>query len=305
MKQVSKLFFLAIMLFAFSVNNVRAQEFKCEVRVIGSKISNVDNSVFASLKDAIYEFMNNRKWTEINFKEEERIECSISLLVNEVVEEGVYRGDLTIAFNRPVFSTSYQSAMLQYVDKGVLVEYSPSMTLDYAENSYMSNLTSVLAFYSYMILGIDFDSFSPNGGDRFFRAAESVVSAASSSNDDGWNSMGEAKTRYGMVENMTNARYAKLHDFYYQYHRQGLDVMSKDTKKARAAIMTALENLQEVYRERPNLFMVQLIIEAKRAEIKNVFSQADKNERTKAMNIMRNIDPSKASEYDEIIAGRK
>lgn len=293
------------MLFALFVNSVSAQEFKCEVRVIGSKVSNVDNSVFNSLKDAIYDFMNNRKWTDINFKEEERIECSISMLVNEAVDEGVYVGDLTIAFNRPIFSTSYQTPMLQYIDKGVRFEYSPSMTLDYADNSYMSNLTSVLAFYSYMCLGIDFDSFSPNGGDRFFRAAESVVSAASSSDDKGWNSMGETRSRYWMAENMTNTRYAKLHDFYYQYHRLGLDMMSKDAKKGRASMMTALENLQEVYRERPNLFVVQLIIEAKRAEIKNAFSQADKEERTKAMNIMRNIDPSKASEYDEIIAGRK
>ena len=294
------------MLCVVSMDKASAQEFKCEVRVIASKISNVDNSVFVSMKDAIYDFMNNRKWTEINFKEEERIECSVSLLVNEVVEEGVYTCDLTIAFNRPVYSSSYQTTMLSYNDKNVRVEYTPSTTLDFAENSYMSNLTSVLGFYAYMCLGLDFDSFSLNGGDRFFRSAESVVnSVSSSSGDDGWNSMGETKTRYWMVENMTNSRYSKLHDFYYKYHRQGLDVMYKDVKTGRAAIMSALEDLQEVYRERPNLFMLQLVIESKRFEIKNIFSQADKNERTKAMNIMRNIDPSKASEYDEIIAGKK
>lgn len=305
MRNVERIITLAVVLCALCVGQLHSQELKCDVRVMATKISNVDNSVFTSLKDAVYDFMNNRRWTEINFKDEERIECTITITVNEAVSDGNYVGDFTVAFNRPVFQSSYLAPMLTHIDKGIQFEYVPSTTLDYSDNTYTSNLTSVLAFYAYMIIGMDFDTFSPNGGETFFRSAESVVSAASSSGMSGWGSIGETKSRYWMVENLTNSRYAKLHEFLYKYHRLGLDVMHKDTKNGRAEIFAALEALQEVCRERPNLFMAQLIIEAKRNEIMNIFEGAEKNERTKAMNIMRGIDPSKATEYDEVIAGRR
>ena len=175
--------------------------------------------------------------------------------------------------------------------------------LDFSANTHMSDLTSTIAFYVYTFLGLDFDSFSLNGGKPFFEVAQQIVDNAQSSSQVGWKAMDGNKNRYWLAENMNNNSYAPLHQFMYEYHRLGLDVMSENPDEGRATILKSLEYLQNVYSTYPTCFWLQLIIEAKRDEIINVFSEGSQQEKTKAANIMKQIDPSKASQYDAILQG--
>ena len=172
--------------------------------------------------------------------------------------------------------------------------------MEYQENSYSSNLTSVMAYYLYMILGLDFDSFSQNGGTPFYEKAESVVNAAQSSPEKGWSAFEDQRNRYWLVENYLNKSYSGLRSFLYEYHRKGLDVMPDKTEQGRAAILQSLNYLQEVYKEQPGLFALQLLVDAKGDEIINIFSEGNPKEKSEAQNIMKKIDPANASEYSKI-----
>jgi hypothetical protein len=291
---------LGMMLWAMPLH---AQELKCDIRVNTNQVSGTDRTVFQNMQTALYEFINNTKWTNINFKTTEKIECSIAITIKERSGTESYTADLNMALRRPCYKASYTTPILNYVDQHFYFDYMDGQPLDFSINTHMSDLTSTLAFYVYMFLGLDFDSFSLNGGAPFFEAAQKVVSNAQSSSQPGWKAFDGNRNRYWLAENMNNTAYAPLHQFLYQYHRLGLDVMSEHPDEGRAAILQALENLQTVYNSYPTCFVLQLIIEAKRDEIINVFSEGTQQEKTKASNIMKQIDPSKSSQYDAILQG--
>ncbi|MBR4390534.1 MAG: DUF4835 family protein [Bacteroidales bacterium] len=282
---------------------LHAQELKCDIRVNSNKVSGTDRTVFQNMQTALYEFINNTKWTNVNFKTTEKIECSIAITIKERTGTESYTAELNMALRRPCYKASYTTPILNYVDPYFYFDYLEGVPLDFSINTHMSDLTSTLAFYVYMFLGLDFDTFSPNGGTPFFEAAQRVVDNAQSSSQPGWKAFDGNKNRYWMAENLNNNAYAPLRQFMYQYHRLGLDVMSEKPDEGRAAILTALENLQTVYNSYPTCFFLQLIIEAKRDEIINVFSEGTQQEKTKASNIMKLIDPSKSSQYDAILQG--
>ena len=282
---------------------LHAQELKCDIRVNSNKVSGTDRTVFQNMQTALYEFINNTKWTNVNFKTTEKIECSIAITIKERTGTESYTAELNMALRRPCYKASYTTPILNYVDPYFYFDYMEGVPLDFSINTHMSDLTSTLAFYVYMFLGLDFDTFSLNGGTPFFEAAQRVVDNAQSSSQPGWKAFDGNKNRYWMAENLNNSAYAPLRQFMYQYHRLGLDVMSEKPDEGRAAILTALENLQTVYNSYPTCFFLQLIIEAKRDEIINVFSEGTQQEKTKASNIMKLIDPSKSSQYDAILQG--
>ena len=288
----------------FLANTVAAQELKCDIRINSSQVAGSDKTVFESLQTALYEFINNTKWTNINFKTNEKIECSIAITIKER-DGNSFSGELNMALRRPCYKATYTTPMLNYVDQKFSFEYTDGQPLDFSLNTHMSDLTSTMAFYVYMFLGLDFDSFSLNGGTPFFEAAQQVVNNAQSSSQPGWKAFDGNKNRYWMVENMTNNSYAPLHQFLYEYHRLGLDVMSEKPDEGRAAILKALGYLQTVHTSYPTCFFLQLIVEAKRDEIINVFSQGNQQEKTQAANIMKQIDPAKSSDYDAILQGGK
>ena len=285
----------------FLTNIVAAQELKCDIRVISNQLAGTDKTVFQNLQTALYEFINNTKWTNINFKNVEKIECSIAITLKERSDASTFSGELNMAIRRPCYKASYTTPILNYVDPKFTFEYTDGQPLDFSLNTHMSDLTSTIAFYVYMFLGFDFDTFSPEGGKPFFEAAQQIVNNAQSSTQVGWKSFDGNKNRYWMVENMTNNSYAPLHRFMYEYHRLGLDVMSEKPDEGRAAILRSLEYLQAVYTTYPTCFVLQLIIEAKRDEIINVFSQGSQKEKTEAVNIMKQIDPSQSSRYETIL----
>lgn len=299
MKRLSVIAILCL----FLANTAAAQELRCDIQVNANQIAGTDRTVFQNLQTALYEFINNTRWTNINFRTVEKIECSIVVTVRERTDANTFSGELSMALRRPCYKASYTSPVLNYVDQRFTFDYTDGQPLDFSLNTHMSDLTSTIAYYVYMFLGLDFDTFSQNGGQPYFEAAQQIVNNAQSSSQPGWKAFDGNRNRYWLVENMTNNSYAPLRRFMYEYHRLGLDVMSERPDEGRAAILRSLEYLQAVHTTYPTCFFLQLILEAKRDEIINVFSQGSQQEKTQAVNIMKQIDPSQSSRYDAILQG--
>jgi hypothetical protein len=277
------------------------QEIYCNVQINTQQVEGTEKKVFETLRTAIFEFMNNRKWTDYNYGIEERIECSILLNVNSRVSTDEFQAQLNMALKRPIYNSAYNSTTLNYIDKDVKFSYVEYEPLDFIENSYTSNLTSILAYYVYIFLGLDFDSYTLYGGTPFYEKAENIVNAAQSSGETGWKSFESQKNRFWLVENLLNPSYQQIRKFMYEYHRLGLDLMYEDANRGRANILKSLGYLEKVKEGWPNLFMLQLIVDAKADEFINVFSEGTPTEKTRAMNILKKLDPANSSRYDEIM----
>ena len=301
-KKTCFILFLLCSLLGFKT--LDAQEFNINVSVSSAQVAGTDQRAFESLKEGITNFMNNRVWTNVKFEPEERIEGAI--VVNVKKKTGnIIEAELNIALRRPTFKANYSTPLFNYIDNDFVFEYIESQPLDFTENSYMSNLTSTLAFYAYYCLGLYFDSFGLYGGDPFFKVTDQIVTSAQSAEESGWKAFDDKRNRYWLNENMTNAAYKQIRQFNYEYHRLGLDKMSTKQDEGKAAITKSLEYLKQVYSERPNLLFIQVLNDTKRNEWKSIYSEGSQQDKTKAVNILREIDPSHASEYEEILSGRK
>jgi hypothetical protein len=291
---------LSIVLFSWGL---KAQEINCQVSVSARQVEGSEKEVFRTLQTAIYEFMNNRKWSPYSFKIEERIECTILINITERISTDEFKGTLNIVLRRPVFKTNYNSVMLNHVDRDFQFSYVEFEPLEFSETTFTSNLTSTLAFYTYIFLGLDFDSFQKFGGTPFYEKAQSIVNAAQNATESGWKAFEGTKNRYWLLENLTNSSYAPLREFLYKYHRQGLDMMFDNLETGRSNIAEALKLLERANQERPGLFLTQLILEAKRDEIISIFSEAGPMEKPEVVNILKEIDPANSSKYQKIMSG--
>lgn len=289
---------LSIFLMSFTA---LGQELNCDVQINTDQIQASDKSVFETMQKAIFEFMNNRKWTNYNYGVEERIDCTILITFSNWDGGDKFRASINLVLKRPIYNSSYNSTVLNYIDREFQIDYAMFQSLDFNPNVFSSNLTSVIAYYVYIFIGMDFDTFSRHGGTPFYEEAQNIVNAAGNSNAKGWKPYESQKNRYWMVENMLNAKYNGLRDFLYEYHRQGLDIMYEDPDKGRAVILRSLDRLEQIKRDRPNLFMLQLVLEAKIFEFINIFSEGTPAEKTKAVNKLKVIDPSQTERYDEIL----
>ena len=286
------------------LKSVQAQEFNIDVTVSSARVEGTDQRAYESLKEAILNFMNNRIWTNVKFEPQERIEGA--MVVNITKKDGnIIEAELNIALRRPTFKTNYSTPLFNHIDNDFMFEYVESQPLDFAENIYTSNLTSTLAFYAYYALGLYFDSFGLYGGDPFFKITEQIVTSAQSANESGWKAFDDRENRYWLNENMVNNAYKPIRQYMYEYHRLGLDKMSTKQDEGKAAITKSLEYLKQAYKERPNLFFLQIINDTKRNEWKSIYSEGSQQDKTKAINIFREIDPAHASEYEELLTGRK
>ncbi|HNX86046.1 MAG TPA: DUF4835 family protein [Bacteroidales bacterium] len=285
---------------------VSGQEFNCIVNVTSQKVEGTDKRVFESLQNAMYEFINNRKWSNYNIKTEEKLEATILLTVNERLGSDEFRGNLNVVLRRPVFNSAYNSVLLNYVDKGFQFRYIEYQPLDYSDGTFTSNLTSVLAYYAYVFLGYYFDSFSPYGGGPFFEKAQEVVTSAQNAPEAGWKAYEGEKNRYWLVSNLLNPAYSGLRDFSYNYHRLGLDQMYEKVDAGRTSITESLTSIQKVYNARPGLFSLQLLFDAKRDEIINIYGdeRVPPMEKNAVVNMMKEMDPANGSKYASI-AGTK
>jgi len=294
---------LAIFLFILLSVNIDAQELNCQVSINSQQVEITDKRRFQTLQTSVYEFMNNRVWTNRKFKTEERIDCSVFITFNKSTSGEFYQGSIQIQSRRPIFNSSYNSPLLNIKDDQFSfnwVEYDP---LNFDINSYENNLTSILAYYAYLIIGMDFDSYSPLGGTEYFNYAQTVVNNAQSSSFTGWKSFESDKNRYWFVENVLNSRYEDFRNFIYTYHRKGIDEMYDNLSKGRVEALKSLKLLQGVHKVRPNLRIMKVLFDTKRDEFIGMFEGAQPNEKNQAKTILVSIDPANAGKYQKMVTG--
>jgi hypothetical protein len=285
--------------------NVFTQELMCNVQVITQQIQGTNKQVFQTLQTSIYEFMNNTSWSNNVFETDERIECTMLFNIKEQVSVDEFKGTLQIQSRRPVFNSSFNSVVLNYVDNDIQFKYVEFQPLEFSETSHLSNLTSILAFYAYIIIGMDYDTYSFKGGTPFFQAAEKIVNNAQNAQERGWRAMESTsrKNRYWLISNILNEDFSLLREFVYKYHRLGLDMMYEKTNEARANISEYLKLLQQVSRNKPDPFMfyLQVVLDAKSDELINIFKESFDEEKTRVYALLTEIDPSHGNKYEQII----
>lgn len=296
---------LLALLIAFTAQISCAQELNCQVSIIADaklEVTSVETDIFKQLEQTIYEMMNNTQWTKDKFTVEERINCNIQLQIREIPQPGTYSGSMQIQVSRPVFNSSYNTNLFNFQDDDITFNYSRNAVLVYAPNQFRDNLTSVLAFYAYFILGMDYDSFSLKGGTKYFTEAQQIVTNAQASGYQGWRSNERSKSnRYWLVDNALHELFAPLRDCNYEYHRLGLDKLYDDPVDARNNVYKALNHLTKVVSARPNSINLLNFVQAKSTELKNLYSDAEATEKNNIVNLLKRIDPANSSKYQEIL----
>lgn len=294
-----KNWFLLFVVGLFAVS-VQAQELKVKVTMNTPKLQTADPAVFQTLKQAIEEFMNNQKWTTDVFEEKERIGLDIVITISKELSANSFEAELSCQSIRPVFNSNYETPMFKHQDKDVVFTYEQFQPLDYSQTTYLNNLTSVLAYYAYIAIGMDYDSFSPLGGEPYFQAAWDIVNRIPpnvSSSLPGWRSTENNRNRYWLVENILSPKMRPFRQLLYDYHRQGLDTMNEDANVARAIMTQALESLEAVNRTYPNSMILQVFSNTKSDEIIEIYKGGAATEKTTVTRVMERIDPTRASEY--------
>ncbi len=280
--------------------NLTAQDFICQLSVNSSKISGSNRERYNKLQQDLYTFINDRKWSQYTLKANERIECAIMITL-DAISGDVITATMTLQLQRPIYGSSYKSTILNFQDKDIKFTYVDGDPLEYVENASVNQLTSLIAFYLNLFLAVDFDSFSLNGGSPYYSKCQAIVSLNQNATEPGWKVFETGqKNRYWLMENLTNGAYAKIHTFLYNYHRLGLDVMAESPDIGRASILESLKLLQDVNKQKSNLYIVQLMVLAKSQEIINIFKEGTPNEKSVVVGIMRQLDPANQSKYAEI-----
>ncbi|HLN21683.1 MAG TPA: DUF4835 family protein [Bacteroidales bacterium] len=296
-------YYIAFLLFIVSVPAF-TQELNCNVQISAQRIQGSNRQVFETMQRDIYEFMNNTVWTNHVFSYAEKIDCNILISINDQLSSDEFRGTIQVQLRRPVYNTTYNSTMLNFIDNNFQFRYVEFQPLEFDPNTHRSNLVSVLAYYAYIILGVDYDSFSPLGGTEFFRIAEKIVTNAQNAPEPGWKPYDSSRNRnrYWLVKNVLDKEYEPVRLFLYQYNIDGLDRMESRIGEARISIVESLRLIQEVYRRKPDPFMyfVQVILEAKSDEFVNVFAEAFPEEKSRVIEILTEIDPANKSNYETI-----
>jgi hypothetical protein len=292
------LIFLILIGYALKGN---AQELNCIVTVATPQIESSDKKIYETLQAAIYEFMNSKKWTNYNFATEERIECTILITISDRSAD-VFKGTIQVQSRRPIYKSSYNSVMLNLIDKDLQFTYQEYQSLDFNENTFTNNLTSVLGYYAYLIIGLDFDSYQLKGGTAFYEKAQTVVTNAQSAVEPGWKAFESTsqKNRYWLVENLLNNIYSPIRECIYNYHRKGLDMLVDNAATAKVAITAGMDQLKKVNEEKPGSYLMQLFFNAKADEIVNIYSSASVADKTKVATICKTIDPTNSSKYNQI-----
>ena len=282
-----------------------AQELRCNVQVVSQQIQGTNKQVFQTLQNAIYEFMNNRVWTDHVYTMEERIECNLMFNITEQPSADEFKGTLTVQASRPVFNSNYTTTTLNFIDNDIHFRYVEFAPLEFDLNSHLSNLTSILSFYAYYILGLDYDSFALMGGSPYISNAERIVLNAQNAAEPGWKPLDNLahKNRYWLVKDMLDSEYEGIREFNYHYHRLGLDMMDKDVAEGRAEITNSLELLQKVYRSRPDpyMYLLSLLFNSKVDEIVGIYSESVSEERTRAYQILIEVDKPNTNKYKAIL----
>ena len=295
-----KYIFLIISSFLLVSVNGFAQELRCNVTVSAQRIQGANQNLFRTMQSDIYEFMNNRKWTDHVYSYDEKLKCNIMILLEEQISADEFSGTIQVQLIRPVFDSSYETTLLNIKDNNFRCRYVEFQPLEFNETSNRENLTNILAFYAYVILGYSYDSFSLEGGTPYFEKAQAIVNNSQNLPVKGWKSFESERNRYWLLENIMNKSYSDFRKCMYNYHRNGLDLMSQRAEEGRATIAESLRDLQKVFRKRPSTYILQMFFDAKVDELVNVFSKSYPDERNRVLTILNEIDPSNGSKYARI-----
>ncbi|AEI50585.1 type IX secretion system protein PorD [Runella slithyformis] len=305
LKRVIRLiFFSCIPLFS-----VRSQELNCVVTLNYNQLftqQNTDNASLNQLKNVITDFMNARRWTNDNFNPEERINCKLNINLIRSPAQGVYEGTAQLIVSRPVYGTNYETILLNFIDRNFNFNYLPNNPMYYNENTYSDELTQMLAFYAYIILAVDYDSFSKYGGNNFLQRAQQVTNLALGVNPGGapagWYATGnDRRNRFWLVDNLNNQLMLPVREGVYNYHRLALDTFNENPTAARTQVMNLLTTLQQTNRELPGSVYINSFFDAKGEELNKILMEASKEDRQKAFAILSQLDPSKTELYRRLL----
>lgn len=297
-----------ILLLSLITINSFAQELNCKVKVMYDRIQGIDKQVFTGMERNITEFMNTRKWTTDQFQMNERIECNILINLTSQIEQDAFEATINIQASRPVFNTSYNSSLVNFIDREFKFRFNQFTPLQFDDNRivgndpFASNLTATLAYYAYLVIGLDYDSFAPNGGTDYFKKAQNIVNNAPESGKaiTGWKAVDGNKNRYWIIDQILNPRFKAFRSIWYNIHREGLDKMSTKPLESRKIILETLPQLVQLNRDNPSSILLQFFFSAKSDEFASLVAQEEQGEKTKYISMLQQIDVPNIQKYNNI-----
>ncbi len=300
---MKKLLF-SILISLLYVSSSFAQELRCRVNIQYNEIANADKDMYNTLRSSIEDFMNSQVWTTQTFEEQEKIEVKLSLRITAQSSKN-FTGTLQVQSSRPVYNSTYTTTLFNHVDDKISFQYEENEPLEFSENAFVSNLSSTLAYYAYLVIGLDFDSFSPNGGMEYFQKAQNVVTTAQANDEAGWSSSSrDDKTRYWLVENLLNSTYSSFHTAMYKYHRLGLDVMYDKPEEGRKEVYNGVAELEKVFKQKPSSYLLTAFFYAKKDEIIQMYSEGNPDEKNRMVTLAKKLNPSNINDYEKILSNQ-
>ncbi|WP_107037679.1 type IX secretion system protein PorD [Brumimicrobium mesophilum] len=297
--------FILTIISLLSILYVSGQELNCQVNVVtkpGVDITTTEQEVLSELEQSIFELMNSTSWTKDQYEVEERINCVFQLSITKVSGNGVFEGSLQVQATRPVYNSTYNTTLINFLDEDVSFAYQRNAQILFSENQFTSNLTSILAFYAYYIIGLDADSFSLRAGDPNFNKAQNIVTLAQSGGGLGWRSSEKGRrNRYWLIDNTLQELFSPLRETFYEYHRDGLDNMFNNQELAKTNISAAVNKLLAVNNSRPGSVNILNFVQSKRDELKGIYGEADRKQKIELVNTLKRLDPANSSKYQEIL----
>jgi hypothetical protein len=281
----------------------RAQELQCDVVVNSEQVALTNRQVFNEMQSRIFEFMNNRRWTNQSYRVEERIKCRILINLTEMPEVGTFRANVQVVSVRPAYGTGYESTLFSFIDRDWLFQFTEAQPLDFAANNFTSNLSAMLAYYAYMIIGMDNDSFGRLGGSPAFDQARGILNLASSQTSifPGWRPFEGNRNRYWMIDNLQDPVFLPFREGIYTMHRQGIDLMVQDPEKARKSMLAMLKDIQQISQQKPGAAIIRSFFEAKSDELINVFRTAAPADKQAAYTLLTQVDPTNNTKYEVLL----
>lgn len=290
-------FILVLLLFlSFSA---KSQELNCNVIVNAQFTGNENFQIFKTLQTQLREFVNSTKWTDKEFAPQERIECGIFINVTEY-NNNVFKASIQVQSSRPVYGSTYTTPIYNVNDKDFTFSYVEFQNLLYNKNQFESNLVSVIAFHIYMVLGLDGDSFAPNGGQEYLKQAQTIVNYSQQENAKGWKLEDGLQTRFALIDNLMSPTFKEYRSVMYDYHRKGLDLMNENPKSGKEAIASAIEEFNAMNRRRPNSFLLRTFFDAKGDEIEQIFSDGPNVPITELVATLNRVAPMYSSKWRNI-----
>ena len=293
---------IAFTLLLITINGF-SQDLNARVSILSPQVQSTNKRPLEVLETAITEFLNNRKWSDAQLQTEERIDCNLVITIKEWDGSSNFKAEAQILSSRPVYGSTYNTTLLSLNDKNFDFAYSEGQSLDYSDQNYMNNLSSLLAYYAYIMVGLDGDSFSKLGGTPYYSKAQTVLNNAQNAAFIGWKAFEGLRNRYWLIENLNSKSYLPLREILYTYHREGLDLMSENSNKGRKNIAEALPALSTLDKQKQGAMLNQVFFSAKAEEIISIFSKSDPMERIKIYNILADADPANITKYEVLKKG--